>query len=215
MESSLQFPAELPREKIARLGVQSLENWELLAAVLGQGSRALPVAALAREVVRELAESPEEPSLEGLEQIPGIGRARACQLLACLEFTRRCLVRRERTPIRGAGDIAALFADLRDAEQEHFDCLTLDGSHCVIARHSLTVGLVNQALVHPREAFRRALEDNAVAVAFAHNHPGGSLEPSPQDRQATLRLIQAGEILGVRVIDHLLVTSRGWRSILK
>ena len=120
----------------------------------------------------------------------------------------------EKFAVRDGDDLAALFSDLRKKEQEHFYCVTLNAAHEVIKRHRITIGLVNQAPVHPREAFRHAVKDNAVAVAFAHNHPGGSAEPSEQDVRATLRLVEAGELLGIHVLDHLVMSRNGWRSAL-
>lgn len=118
----------------------------------------------------------------------------------------------EKFSVRTGDDLAAIFSDLRKKEQEHFDCVTLNSAHEVIKRHRLTVGLVNQAPVHPREAFRHAIKDNAVAIAFAHNHPGGTPEPSEQDVRSTRRLVEAGELLGIHVLDHLVMSRNGWRS---
>ena len=197
----------LPREKIEAGKVSELENWELLAVVLGHGSSKRSVFSLARDLADRLRTLSGAPTIDELCAIEGIGRARAAQLLACLEFSRRHLL-----SVRSPADLAALFNDLRDEPQERFVCVTLNAAHEVIARHELTRGLVNQSLVHPREAFRHAIADNAVAVAFAHNHPGGSSEPSAQDVRTTARLVEAGELLGIRVLDHVVVSRRGWRS---
>ncbi len=205
----------LPREKIERFGAGKLENWELLAVVLGHGCAGKDVFALARELSDHLSSCAAIPTLDELRAIPGIGRARAAQLLACLEFSRRRLLSVERFAVRDGDDLASLFNDLRGEAQEHFVCVTLNSAHEVIARHEITVGLVNQSPVHPREAFRHAIADNAVAVAFAHNHPGGSAEPSEQDVRATRRLVEAGELLGIHVLDHLVVSRGGWRSALR
>ncbi len=202
----------LPREKIEAGKVSELENWELLAVVLGHGSSKRSVFSLARDLADRLRTLSGAPTIDELCAIEGIGRARAAQLLACLEFSRRHLLSVRSFAIRSPADLAALFNDLRDEPQERFVCVTLNAAHEVIARHELTRGLVNQSLVHPREAFRHAIADNAVAVAFAHNHPGGSSEPSAQDVRTTARLVEAGELLGIRVLDHVVVSRRGWRS---
>ena len=202
----------LPREKIEAGKVSELENWELLAVVLGHGSSKRSVFSLSRDLADRLRTLSGAPTIDELCAIEGIGRARAAQLLACLEFSRRHLLSVRSFAIRSPADLAALFNDLRDEPQERFVCVTLNAAHEVIARHELTRGLVNQSLVHPREAFRHAIADNAVAVAFAHNHPGGSSEPSAQDVRTTARLVEAGELLGIRVLDHVVVSRRGWRS---
>ena len=203
---------QLPREKIEAGKTSELENWELLAVVLGHGSAKRSVFSLARDLADRLRTLSGAPTIEELCAVEGIGRARAAQLLACLEFSRRHLLSVRSFAVRSPADLAALFNDLRDEPQERFVCVTLNAAHEVIARHELTRGLVNQSLVHPREAFRHAIADNAVAVAFAHNHPGGSSEPSAQDVRTTARLVEAGELLGIRVLDHVVVSRRGWRS---
>jgi len=98
---------------------------------------------------------------------------------------------------------------------EHFFSVTLNGAHKVIDVHTITKGLVNRALVHPREVFRPALLDNATAIIIAHNHPSGNLEPSKEDRDVTMRIKQAGDILGIRVLDHLVFSTNGYRSMLE
>ena len=114
--------------------------------------------------------------------------------------------------IRKSGDIATLFCDLRDKEQEEFWVASLNSAHEVLGKHLLTIGCADQTLIHPREAFRKAIGDNAVAVVFCHNHPGGSIEPSTQDLETSRRLIESGEILGIRVLDHIIMARRGWGS---
>lgn len=134
---------------------------------------------------------------------------------AKLERALSLLVMEEPSAVRSPGDLYRLFADLADEEVETFQCITLNAAHEVIARHELTRGLVNQSLVHPREAFRKAILDNAVAIAFAHNHPGGSPTPSAQDIQATRRLVEAGELIGIRVLDHVVISRNGCQSCRK
>lgn len=203
---------QLPREKIEAGKTSELENWELLAVVLGHGSAKRSVFSLARDLADRLRTLSGAPTIEELCAVEGIGRARAAQLLACLEFSRRHLLSVRSFAVRSPADLAALFNDLRDEPQERFVCVTLNAAHEVIARHELTRGLVNQSLVHPREAFRHAIADNAVAVAFAHNHPSGDPTPSADDVRTTQTLIRAGEIIGIRVLDHIVVSSGGFKS---
>ncbi len=211
-KSFLSDKKSLPREKMLKYGVKSLENWELLAIVLGQGVRGADVFAISKELDQILRSARGFPSLQELCSVSGIGPSKATQLLACLEVSQRCMLGHDRFRIRESSDIAALFADLRDAVQEHFYCITLNAAHEVLGRHLLTVGLVDQTQIHPREAFRHAIADSAVAVAFVHNHPGGSAEPSAQDYAITRRLREAGELLGMRVLDHIIVARKGWSS---
>ena len=120
---------------------------------------------------------------------------------------------REREPIRMAEHGARLLVDEGMAEQERFVVLTLDANNSVIKKHTITIGLVDQGLVHPRETFRPAIQDNAVAIMVAHNHPSGNPEPSVSDLLTTRRLAKAGKILGITVLDHLIVTKTGFSSL--
>jgi len=156
----------------------------------------------------------ERPSFEAFMSTPGIGKASAMKLLAALELGQRFAIPRK-TRIFSPGDIAPLCADIANEEQEHFLVFSLNGAHEVIRRHIATIGLINRALVHPREIFRKAIQDNAAAIIVAHNHPSGNLEPSPEDREVTKRLHSAGETLGVALLDHMILSQRGYFSFLE
>jgi DNA repair protein RadC len=120
---------------------------------------------------------------------------------------------REGGQIREASDAAGYLAAERAAEQEHFIVLTLDGSHKVIKKHTVTIGLADRSQVHPRETFRTAILDNAVSIIIAHNHPSGSLEASVNDLLTTRRLVDAGALLRIPVVDHIIVSRDGMVSI--
>lgn len=202
-----------PREKLVNLGAAALTNQELLAVLLGRGQRGKDVLALAGEITLFLERVTEQPTVDDLCAIHGVGHGKACQILAALELSGRFLTRRRRVRIRRAADALPCLASLRGRRQECFMVLTLDGSHQVIRAHEITVGLANQSQVHPRETFACALEDRAVAILAAHNHPSGSLDPSPDDLAWTRRLAEAGRLLGIPVVDHLIVTAVGFASI--
>lgn len=206
-------PESWPREKLGREGAGALSNQELLAVLFGRGQRGKDVLTLAGEVVLYLERVTETPSLPELTRIHGIGHGKACQILAALELSRRFLTRRHRTRIRQAADALPYLASLRGRRQECFVVLTLDGSHQIIRAHQITVGLANQSQVHPRETFACALEDRAVGIMAAHNHPSGSLDPSSEDLATTRRLAEAGRLLGIPLLDHLIVTAEGYTSL--
>src|SRR5690606_19794353 len=168
---------------------------------------------LAGEATLYLERVTEMPTLPELTRIHGIGHGKACQILAALELSRRFLTRRHRTRIRQAADALPYLASLRGRRQECFVVLTLDGSHQIIRAHQITVGLANQSQVHPRETFACALEDRAVGIMAAHNHPSGSLDPSSEDLATTRRLAEAGRLLGIPLLDHLIVTAEGYTSL--
>ncbi|MEA3421459.1 MAG: DNA repair protein RadC, partial [Acidobacteriota bacterium] len=119
-------------------------------------------------------------------------------------FSKRFLIKEEKK-ITGPQDIVSLVEDLRKKKQEHFVTLTLDGAHNLIKKRTVFIGTLNQSLVHPREVFADAISDRAAAVILIHNHPSGNVEPSDLDISLTKRLIKAGELLGIEVLDHIII----------
>ena len=202
-----------PREKLAREGAGALSNPELLAVLFGRGRKGKDALTLAHEVAEHLASLSEMPTLEKLCKISGVGPSNGCQILAALELSRRFLTRKRRIRIRKPEDALPLLGNLRNRLQECFVVLTLDGIHQSIKMHEITVGLANQSQVHPRETFACALEDRAVSIIIAHNHPSGSLDPSTDDLITTRRLADAGRLLGIPLVDHLIVGEEGFLSL--
>ena len=217
METNVLFKdleiGERPREKLAEAGALALSNEELLAVLFGRGQRGKDVMVLAREVTLFLSSLQELPTLQDLCGIHGVGPGKACQILAALELSRRFLTRRRRIRICKPEDALPYLASLRARRQECFTVLTLDGSHQVIRAHEITVGLADRSQVHPRETFACALEDRAVSIMLAHNHPSGSLEASANDLLTTRRLAEAGQLLRIPVVDHLIVAEEGFVSL--
>ncbi|MCD6024634.1 MAG: hypothetical protein K0Q91_1550 [Fibrobacteria bacterium] len=206
-------PDQRPRERLAREGAKALSNEELLAVLFGRGQKGKDVLVLAREVTLLLESLSEPPSFYDLCTVNGVGQGKACQILAALELPQRFLTRRRRVRIRKPSDALPYLGQLRKRTQECFTVLTLDGSHQVIKAHEITVGLANQSQVHPRETFACALEDRAVGIMAAHNHPSGSLDPSAEDLVATRRLSEAGRLMGIPLLDHIIVTEEGFTSL--
>jgi DNA repair protein RadC len=204
---------EWPREKLRRAGPESLTNAELLAIVLGNGSRRKNVMALADEVVERLATLEEPPTLDTFLAIEGVGPGKGCQILASLEFSRRFLLSRRRLRIRHPKDALPVLGALRSSSQENFVVVTLDGNNQVIKVHPVTVGLANQSQIHPRETFHVAIADRAVSILIAHNHPSGNLEPSESDLAATRRLSEVSRTVGIPILDHLIVCESGVLSL--
>lgn len=202
------------RERLASTGTPSVADFELVAAVLGTGSRGKDVRALAAEVLAACDFSSGVPSVAELSAVPGLGQARACRLAAALELGKRYYGVRERR-IRSPEDAWLLVRHFDDRKQERFICCTLNGAHDVIAVRVVTVGLVNRTVVHPREVFADAIADRAASVLVAHNHPSGRLEPSAEDRDITERLKRAGEVLGIPVLDHLVFSQEGFVSLVE
>ena len=204
-----------PREKIRTRGAGSLSDQELVAAILGSGGRGKDVRILAREIAGLIGQEPASVRFEDLAGITGVGPAKASQIIAALELGRRLFSPKNlsRTKISTPADILPLVTSLTGKKQEHFICITLSGAHEVLAVRTITVGLLNHSLVHPREVFADAITDRAAAIICVHNHPSGTLEPSSQDLAITRQLADAGALVGIRLLDHLIVSDSGWLSL--
>jgi len=203
-----------PREKILRRGVSCLTDQELIAAILGSGGPGRDVRDLSREIASCIQENPDTLGYADLAGIRGMGPAKSSQIVACLELARRTYRKDGRKPkIVTPADILPHVSFLTGKKQEYFICITLNGAHEVIQVRTITMGLLNHSLVHPREVFADAITDRAAAILCVHNHPSGTLEPSREDLAITRQLADAGTILGIRLLDHLIVTDSGHLSM--
>ena len=203
-----------PREKIAKNGISSLLDQELIEAILGRGTRGNDVRGIAKEICGQLHDQGSTIQYDNLLSVKGIGPSKAAQIMACFELGRRYCTPTD-TRVTKPQDILPLplVAGMRDKRQEHFICISLNGAGEVLDSRIITVGLLNHSLVHPREVFADAITDRAASVICVHNHPSGSLEPSPQDIAITTQLKEAGLLLGIQLIDHIIVTKTGYLSM--
>jgi len=211
-------PHDRPREKLERLGAGSLGDNELLALVLGHGAAKNGALDLANDVLTAAGglHGLARASVDELRRIPGIGAARASQLLAAVEAGRRTLVRsrRERPQIMEPRNAAELLIPQFGSKRvEHFGVLLLDTKHRVIRTSVVSVGSLDASVVHPREVFREATMVGAAAMVLFHNHPSGDPTPSHDDVALTERLMQAGELMGIYVIDHVIVAESRYHSM--
>nr|WP_308113422.1 DNA repair protein RadC [Alicyclobacillus tolerans] len=201
---------EPPRERMLRYGVSVLRSDELLAVVMQSGSRRMSVHELAAQVLRSVdgVYGLVDVSLEELMQIPGIGEAKALQIAAAVELGRR-IARKptdSRTQIRSANDAAEYVMDrMRHLKKEQFMTLHLDTKHRLIGEEVVSVGSLDASIVHPREIFKLAVKRSASAILCIHNHPSGDPAPSAEDIAVTRRLCEAGRLLGIDVLDHIVV----------
>jgi DNA repair protein RadC len=200
-----------PREKLREKGAASLTDEELVAAILGMGTAGIDVRTMARQVVGLIQERREALTLDHLLSVPGMGLAKAGQILSSFELARRYLLK-DTVKIQSAEDVVPLLADIAGKSQEHFVCITLNGANEIIQKRIVTIGLLDRSLVHPRDVFADVIVDRAAAVIFAHNHPSGDLEPSESDLKTQEQLVQAATILGFRVLDHVIVGRKGYFS---
>jgi DNA repair protein RadC len=200
-----------PREKLREKGASALTDEELVAAILGMGTAGVDVRTIARQVSSLIREHKADLTLDHLQAVPGMGLAKAGHILSAFELARRHLLK-DTVKITIAQDILPLVADIVGKQQEYFVCISLNGANEVIEKRVVTIGLLNESPVHPREVFADVIADRAAAVIFAHNHPSGDLAPSEADRRTNEQLTEAAKILGLRVLDHMIVTKKGYFS---
>lgn len=199
---------ERPREKLYRYGLAKLSNVDLLAIVLGTGNRQDDVLKLAKKILDKC--DPAHASFAELKQV--CGAAKAAAIVASFELHKRLSLDPNKIQILNAEQAWSALSDIRAAKKEHFVVFYLDVHNCSIAREIISVGTTNTSLVHPREVFEPAIKYLANTVLLAHNHPSGDPHPSQEDIAVTARLSEAGKILGIEVIDHIIVTAKGFLS---
>jgi len=205
-----------PREKLQRLGSAALNDTELLAILLGSGTKDMNVLELAgRLLKRHGGKALPKLSVDELKAIKGVGVAKACQLVACFELARRLLAKEDEgeAVIREPQDAYTLTKDLQAAKKEHFVVLYLDARNKVLKKETISIGTLTASLVHPREVFQPAVGLSAASVILVHNHPSGHTEPSQDDLALTRRLVEAGKLMGIEVLDHLIVGHKKFLSL--
>jgi len=202
-----------PREKLAKKGVTALSDTELIEAILGRGTKNRDVRAISRDIAGLLGDPGHGIRYEDILSVDGIGPTKAAQVLACLELGRRRYEPAGARLVRTPEDVLPLVETYREKQQEYFICISLTGAGEVIRSRVVTIGILNHSLVHPREVFAGAITDRAASVICVHNHPSGSLEASPQDIAITRQLAEAGALLGIQLLDHIIVTKTGHASM--
>jgi DNA repair protein RadC len=200
-----------PRERLAREGHEALSDQELLAILLNTGVKGKNVYALAGDLLKRLDAEKAIPSVKELVSITGLGESKASAVVAMLEFGRR------RWGLHGIrvkhpSDVYNLIRHYADHPQERFLCLSMNGAHEILKTRVVTIGLVNKAIVHPREVFSDVILDRASAALVAHNHPSGSAYPSGEDDATTRRLSRAAAVLGIHFLDHMIFTETAYFS---
>jgi DNA repair protein RadC len=204
-----------PREKLLARGPQVLYLKELVAILLGSGTRGQSALRLAQTVLEgQGRRSLSEVTPEELLRLPGIGPAKAARVVAAIELGRRLLMpERGGAAMRSPHDVYELTRrDMEGARKERFLALYLDTAHRVIHWELVSLGTLDTSLVHPREVFHPAVERTAAAVVVVHNHPSGETSPSQEDVELTRRLVEAGRLMGIELLDHVIVSRTGFFS---
>lgn len=204
---------ERPREKLAKYGPGKLSSQELLAILLKSGKKGQNVIELADKILKKfkggkLANS----AYEELKNFSGVGPVKACEIIACFELGKRLLKDKKSVLILSPEAAWQELKDIRSHKKEHFVVFYLDTRHQMIKKEIISIGSLNANLVHPREVFEPAIKNLAAQIIVAHNHPSGDAEPSADDLDITKRLVEAGKILGIEIIDHIIVTEKSFLS---
>ncbi|MBD2258676.1 DNA repair protein RadC [Pseudanabaena sp. FACHB-2040] len=215
--------SERPRERMQSYGAKSLAAAELLAILLGTGTGKISAVGLGQLILQEMGQNQRDPlamlrevSLHDLTNVRGIGPAKAATILAAVELGKRVLQTKplEKTVVDDpAIAAAALSHEMMWQAQERFAVLLLDIKHRLLGTKVITIGTATETLAHPREIFREVIRQGAVRCIVAHNHPSGSLEPSPEDINLTRQLLSGAQVLGVPVLDHLIIGNGDFRSL--
>ena len=205
--------SELPREKMRRKGASALSDVELLQAVIGSGGKNNDFRQIAKKMNNAIQTiGADNLTFEDVIAVKGIGDAKATIVFAALEFWRRQFTKQDAPLIDSPEKVAEQLSSIKNKKQEYFVLLTLNGARRLINNRVITIGTLMASLVHPREVFTYAIEDRAASIIIAHNHPSGMLDISESDREVTKRIRQAGEIIGIRLDDHIIVTENDFVS---
>ena len=209
---------ERPRERLINKGVEYLSNEDLLAILLKTGTKENSVKVLANNILKQLDDinNLKDINLEKLIKIKGIGKAKACELLAAIELGKRLnkkIDNLNQIKIYSSNSIYEYYQDkLKDKLQEYFYCVYLDTKNHIIKDKLLFIGTINESLIHPREIFKEAYLLSASSIICIHNHPSGNVNPSNNDIIMTKQLVEVGKILGIKVLDHIIIGKDNYYS---
>lgn len=210
--------SERPRERLTRFGAESLTMAELIAVLLGSGTKSMPVLQLAQTIVNHFGglQQLADATVEELCQVKGIGQAKAIQLRAAISLGQR--ISRQTLPIKYKIEnplqaYQIIQEVIQDEKRELFLVILLDVKGCLIGHHVIAIGTLSNVQVHPREVFYPAIRHTAASMILVHNHPSGDLTPSQCDYELTKKLVEAGKLIGITINDHLIVSHKGYLSL--
>ena len=203
---------ERPREKLIKYGPEKLSDEELFAILVRTGRKGKNVIELAKEIVKVVSYDINNINVEKLSKIKGLGPTKSSEIVASFEIGKRYLKDKKRSIILSPKEAWEELFDIRSSKKEHFVALFLDSRNQTIKKEIISIGTINASLVHPREVFEPAIKHSAVSIIIAHNHPSNQTSPSENDVEVTKKLISAGKLLDIKVLDHIIVTEDSWFS---
>ena len=211
-------PEDRPRERLYHVGAAELSLQELIAIVVGRGTKDASALELGHRLLEKFGDlvSLGRANLDDLKKIKGIGFVRACQLVAAFEMGRRFskVPGAQGTPIRGPGDVARLFKDeMKHLDREHFRAALLNTKNQILKIVTVSIGSLNASIVHPREILKPAISASAASIILIHNHPTGDPTPSSEDVEFTRRFAKCGELIGIQLLDHIIIGGDRYRSL--
>src|SRR3989304_4286291 len=204
-----------PRERFLEKGADALSKSELLAILIGSGIKGKNVKQLSEQIVRKFGNKFLDITVDDLLEVPGIGEAKALQIVSALALVKRFY--EELGPkdniVLSAQDAVSLTSDIRDKKKEYLVCLYLNARNALLKKEVISIGILDKSIIHPREIFGPAVELRAAGVVLLHNHPSGDVTPSKQDVEVINKILEAGENMGVNVIDFIIVSENDIHSI--
>lgn len=203
-----------PREKLIKYGPQKLKDEELLALIIGSGRKGESAIEISKKIFRKVGtDNFFDLNLNSISNFSGLGKAKSASLIAALELGKRIYLKKQTSLIFSPKDVWEKMSDLRNSKKEHFVVFYLDVRNQVIKREIISIGTLNTSLVHPREVFEPAVRNNAAQILISHNHPSGDSSASTEDIVITKRLYQAGELMGIELVDHVIVSEKDFYSM--
>ena len=206
------YKGDRPREKLLKFGAPRLKDSELLALILGSGTREKNVIELSESILKKISvKYLTELSIEELLKFKGIGYVNAIKIIAVIELAQRLRDKKE-VIIYTPKEIASELKNIKNIKKEYFYLFCLDSRNKVIKKELVSVGTLNSSLVHPREVFEPAIRNLSAQIVIAHNHPSGDPNPSEEDLNITTKLVKAGELLGINILDHIILSKDNYFS---
>lgn len=210
--------SERPREKLELYGAETLSNAELLGIIIRTGNKSETAIDLGKSILsldnKGLGHL-RDITMEELQEVKGIGRSKAAQIIAAIEIGKRISYESAKNKVKVSSPVtvANLFMDeLRYLQNEHFMILLLDTKNQIISRERISIGTLNASIVHPRDVFKVAIKKNANSMILLHNHPSGDPTPSKEDIGVTNRLVEVGDLVGIKVLDHIIIGDNNYIS---